>query len=329
MPFYGKIVEEAIEYIIKTNTHCFLKPAPEACGKELIFLPPKLSDLPAVMRNMGWEIAPALMEKWFKEKSFVLTEDISKKYNAAPTKIPDEHCDETTVKMEWIKSFSRGREAYENLLKKWDSSQIIRTVGDKIHKILQHNKKIRDNKISQEEIPIPSTKYSARQLHEYCQIQYEALGNYMSTIDDLYGSIGNAFLYLGVAGKLSKDEKNFTITDIGIYLRDVYEFNGFQFLGLWTKSRTLGKANVAKEIFVEVIDVNNIYKTGNQIGNIVTSLSDKYLGTNINYLFEPFCTVYNSDFRAYREKYNKGGDFYIFSDVMWEKPKEEITIPLE
>ena len=60
MPFDGKLVEEAIEYIIITCTPSYLKPAPEACGKELIFSPPKLSDLPAAMRNMGWEIAPNL-----------------------------------------------------------------------------------------------------------------------------------------------------------------------------------------------------------------------------------------------------------------------------
>ena len=312
MPFLVELIDEALEYI-STFTPSDLKPAPEACGTELIISRPKLSDLPAAMRNMGWEIAPALMEKWFKRKSFVLTEDISKKYNAAPTKIPDEHYDETTVKMEWIKSFSRGREAYENLLNNWNTDRSRSELWEKII-ALPKNRNV-----------LGSTKYSARQLHEYCQIQREDFGNYMSTIDDLYGSIGNASLYLAVVGELSDDRKLFTVSNIGIYLRDIYEFNGFQPLGLWTKSRTLGKANVGKEILDGIYGVNDIQR----LGNIVTSLSDKHLGTNINHLFESFCIVYNSDFRAYREKYNKGGDFYIFSDVMWETPKKKITISLE
>ena len=60
MPFLGKLIDETLEWIFTTATPCYLKPAPEACGKELIFSPPKLSDLPAAMRNMGWEIAPNL-----------------------------------------------------------------------------------------------------------------------------------------------------------------------------------------------------------------------------------------------------------------------------
>ena len=151
MPFDGKLIDEALEWIFTTFTPSYLKPAPEACGTELIISRPKLSDLPAAMRNMGWKIAPALMEKWFKEKSFVLTEDISKKYNAAPTKIPDEHCDETTVKMEWIKSFSRGREAYENLLNKLNTDNSRGELLKKIEKALKQNRNV-----------LGSTKYSAR-----------------------------------------------------------------------------------------------------------------------------------------------------------------------
>ena len=321
MPFLGELIDEALEYI-STFTPSDLKPAPEACGTELIISRPKLSDLPAAMRNMGWEIAPALMEKWFKRKSFVLTEDISDAYNAFPTKIPAEHCDETTVKMEWIRSFSRGREAYENLLNKLNTDKSRGELLEKIEKALKQSRNV-----------LGSTKYSARQLHEYCQIQREDFGNYMSTIDDLYGSIGKASLYLAVVGELSDDGKLFTVSNIGIYLRDIYEFNGFQPLGLWTKSRTLGKVNAAIEIHQEIHKriYKRIYNTNNiqRIGNRVILLPKKYLGTNINYIDEPFCIVYNSDFRAYREKYNKGGDFYIFSDVMWEKPKEKITISLE
>lgn len=92
----------------------------------------------------------------------------------------------------------------------------------------------------------------------------------------------------------------FVVTDLGIYLRDVYEFNGFQPLGIWTKKRTYGKAKI-KSMFDQ-------------------SLAE----IAIQYIQEPFCAVFNSDFRAYRKKYDKGEDFFIFSDVAWEKPKEDL-----
>jgi hypothetical protein len=33
----------------------------------------------------------------------------------------------------------------------------------------------------------------------------------------------------------------------------------------------------------------------------------------------PFATVTNGDFREYRDNTTKGGDFIIYSDVLWRK----------
>lgn len=33
--------------------------------------------------------------------------------------------------------------------------------------------------------------------------------------------------------------------------------------------------------------------------------------------------VFNSDFRKWQIKYNKGGDFIVFSDVLWFFPESD------
>ncbi len=301
MPCHGECEVPPVGGAIKEQSE--LSPAQKTKGKELGFNPVKLTDLPGAMRQMGWKIAPLLMEKWQNSEAYELSEDLLQQYADDPLSIPPEHCDEVTVKMEWVKSFSRGKEAYDALLKQWltEGSRSVLRRRISIATVANMQGRLRGEAAR----PIlGSTNYSARQLHTYCQVQYKEFGSVWSTIDDLYGSIGNAALFLAVVGKMCGPTK-FVVTDLGIYLRDVYEFNGFQPLGIWTKKRTYGKAKI-KSMFDQ-------------------SLAE----TAIQYIQEPFCAVFNSDFRAYRKKYDKGGDFFIFSDVAWEKPKEgPIIIPL-
>lgn len=40
----------------------------------------------------------------------------------------------------------------------------------------------------------------------------------------------------------------------------------------------------------------------------------------------PFAAITNGDFREYRNKIGKGGDFVTYSDVMWKKA--DLAIPL-
>ena len=100
----------------------------------------------------------------------------------------------------------------------------------------------------------------------------------------------------------------FVAEKIGIYIRDIYEFNGFQFLGLWTKTKTFGKAEAIGLI---------ITASGDDLGEKVTE--GPALET---------AAVFNEDFRKWRDTYNKGGDFYIFSDVEWIDPPAPTTIML-
>nr|WP_277302627.1 DUF6402 family protein [Klebsiella variicola] len=45
-------------------------------------------------------------------------------------------------------------------------------------------------------------------------------------------------------------------------------------------------------------------------------------------MFSGFVPVFNSDFRKWQDKHNTGGDYMIFSDLLWVPPldKDRIVI---
>lgn len=136
----------------------------------------------------------------------------------------------------------------------------------------------------------------------HTQINIADFGNAKNVLDDMYGALGSATLKFGVVGKAFSEEAPITrlpnyyfrVEHIGFYIRDHYDFNGLQYLGTWTADRVLTKAETAATLSVP--------------GQIIVRLTDGQ-----------FAAVTNKDFRDYREKTKKGGDFIIYSDVLWRK----------
>ncbi|MEG0368319.1 MAG: DUF6402 family protein, partial [Coprobacillus sp.] len=99
---------------------------------------------------------------------------------------------------------------------------------------------------------------------------------------------------------------------LGFYLKDTYDFLDDDFLGLdipellgvWSWSRILNK--------VETVTYMSSYTQG-----FFGLLAREFSG---------FVPVFNSDFRKWREKHNTGGDFIVFSDVLWVAPLEKDRI---
>lgn len=305
-----------------------LSPAQNTKGTQVDVTPVKITDMPGAMRNMGWEKAALVMEKWQQGNAYQITEDMLEKYNRDPLSIPADICDETTVTMEWALKFERVKNAYDELLNYWFTDGAKRVLVDKLRK-QNWTFKSSDTNYSH---TLGGTNYTARQLHACSQVQFKKFGSIIDTLDEMYGLIGEASLYLAVVGYVEplrgkeytkqyvEGEKvttrTFRITDIGIYLRDLYEFNGFQPLGVWTKNRTWGKAEIVS-IFIA--------PSGGHGVNFLDYVPSG--GHEVNFLDykniqEPYSYVFNSDFQAYREKYGKGRDMFIFSDVKWEKPKD-------
>lgn len=141
---------------------------------------------------------------------------------------------------------------------------------------------------------------SAAQMDGVSQLNIAEFGAPLDTLDDMYGALGKATLKVGVVGKAfikpnpitGQDRYFFRVEHLGFYMRDNYDFNGPQYLGSWTHNRILTKSE------------SILTTTAHGLVAILATRG-------------PFATVWNGDFRAYRDKTGKGGDFVIYSDILW------------
>ncbi|PSV26389.1 hypothetical protein C9J38_12475 [Photobacterium sp. GB-210] len=141
------------------------------------------------------------------------------------------------------------------------------------------------------------------------QVNIRTIGSLLDTIDDWYGAIGNATLKLAVSGFTTTfdNEPYFIVEKIGFYLKDTYDFLSdskwtkfglSEPLGIWSKSGTLDKAKAS--IYI------SSYTQG-LFGLLAREFSD-------------YVPVENDDFRSWQKKHNSGGDYIVFSDIIWMEP---------
>ncbi len=111
-------------------------------------------------------------------------------------------------------------------------------------------------------------------------VNYRVVSFGSSDLDDMAAALGNFTFRVVVAGGVAPIPKsprfNVTVAEVGVYIRDSYDFNGTQFLGFWDdKKRTVSMVN-------------------------------PLAGTSVS----------NDDFRAWRTANGKGSDLLVYSDVL-------------
>ncbi|WP_445374317.1 DUF6402 family protein [Photorhabdus tasmaniensis] len=119
----------------------------------------------------------------------------------------------------------------------------------------------------------------------------------------LLASEGWSFVMIALAVKGYVDKLNskdiFVTEQIGMYLKDTYDFVGAREpLGIWSKNGILDK--------ISSVDYAALYATGSWL-----ALWIKYNG---------YVPVINGSFRKWQKKHNEGGDFMVFSDILWMEP---------
>lgn len=92
----------------KSRTYAPLDTPPKVVVVERL----ALSRLPGAMRNMGWDTAAALMQRWFDSPAWEMP-DSWKKDKTQPDfkQLPSGQCDESIVTMAWAMTFARCRDA--------------------------------------------------------------------------------------------------------------------------------------------------------------------------------------------------------------------------
>ncbi|KPB76000.1 Long-chain-fatty-acid--CoA ligase [Pseudomonas syringae pv. coriandricola] len=270
-------------------------------AKEVVIQSLALSRIPGAMRNMGWDTAAALMQRWFDSPAWEMPKEWKEeKTKPDPSTLLSAQCEEGIVKIDWAMQFERCREA----VKLAESRLTNINSGVRLRMLLKNA-----GWVGEETFDLDTKMMKASQLDTKSQVNFAEFGSAWDMLDDMYGALGSATLKVGVSGKtfvkenLITNQKHsfFQISHLGFYIRDHYDFNGPQYLGTWTEDRVLTKAETVMTMTPQ--------------GYLVIRLKDG-----------PFASITNGDFREYREKTGKGGDFIIYSDVHWVDSQKIIDL---
>lgn len=263
-------------------------------------LPPKvrlfqLNDIPGVMRSrMGWPVAAALMERWFRGAAFEMPDAM--KLGDRPHQTATLNAlqlDESTVSMAWALGFARVRTAMATLHAQWANPAGLARLKDRVEK--QSGERLQ-----------PSWRFGslgqpAKRVDESCQVNILKVGRLSDPLDDFYGAMGEATLKVAVSGIVTSNGAGKTairIDELGFYLRDSYDFNDgdraflSQPLGFW------GYGGVSR------IDLGGRVSISEQWSNEGEAKARRHA-----------YWVQNQDFRRWRGMHGRGGDFIVLSDV--------------
>ncbi|NID15670.1 DUF6402 family protein [Luteibacter yeojuensis] len=244
--------------------------------------------IPAAMRQMGWFVSADLMERWFSNGAWVLPRGWKEGTDIKASQLSLAHLDTRIVSMAWVMGFPRARVAVNELMNK------IRSLPT----IDQLKRRLRDSGWNGSGVlHLGHTGMSAVQLDDMCQVNFVSFGGPFDTLDDMYGALGKAAMKMAFVGRATVDPSTrrlrFAISDIAFYLRDTYDFNGDQPLGTWSEFGVLNKSEALANILLD--------------------------GLGFGWHGEPIGRIDNAVFRRYRAQSGWGGDFILYSNVLWKK----------
>lgn len=252
-----------------------------------------IDQIPDAMDSMGWEMAPKLMRHWFSiTPAFKFNEHVKIKYLLSDARtIPESLVNDSIIKMSWAKKYIE--KDIINALHNWHTPKAIKLLKDRL---------LASGYTIGKKVTL-GTNNNVRELDAIAQVNTFPVGHLSDTIDDWYGAIGNANLKVVINGETTvRNHKDvFIVKAVGIYIKDTYDFVSNRYnepLGIWSKVRVLTKAETAiyMSYYAEVL---------------FGLLAKKWSG---------FVPVFNNDFRDWQDKHHSGGDFIVFSDVMWFYP---------
>ena len=261
----------------------------------------RVTDIPTVMRDtLNWPKSSELMELWFSLPAREMTEG-EKEGKIKPKNFPPEYINTTMFTWEWLDQFEAVKSAVNELLALLRTTNAERTIKSRIKNWLAATPE--SGKITAPLDPVL--------LHSDWQFQKTTVGYDIGKVDDLYGSLGNFGLYTAITKctvkrSLISHRRIAHIQEIGIYMKDTYDFREDQYLGHWgfdsfcisPVSGVLSRADL--EIHTKSINIAD--------GEFVDGFG-------------------NADYQEYRKRTSKGGDLLLFSNI--KTIPVEIVIPLE
>jgi len=243
-----------------------------------------ITTIPSIMRANNWPVGASLMDKWF---------------SGAANSNPERGVASTTqVTMAWVLGYPRALQVYNQLVR--EKVWINPAAQAEIIKLLKRKDLLKEKAKSfgMPKTPLPVADNDS--------IQFRVVGGNwdiaFGPMDDLKAALARFTFNMLVVGNVeplfeevpvapgapshlkvtrATGEYTVTITEVGIYIKDSYDFNDppeeDQSLGNWDA------------------EDNSVGKT----------------------MFNGGDAVHNSDFRKWRQQNNQGGDFLVYSDIRY------------
>ena len=216
-----------------------------------------LTNIPRIMRAHRWYEGAALLDSWYSRPSTAYphydTPDVG-----------------ATISMDWVLGYERAREVYSGILE--DRIWSTPPARIEVAKMLRQAGRLNGPRSWFGNLALSADKLDP------VYINYRTVKFGLNQLDGLTAALGNFAFRVAVAGEvegLPSGETRVDIWQVGVYVRDSFDFEGDQFLGYWD-------------------DTDN-----------AVSMINPLSGDGVS----------NEDFRDWRTTNNRGGDFIVYSNV--------------
>ncbi|MBC7620875.1 MAG: hypothetical protein H7293_18135 [Candidatus Saccharibacteria bacterium] len=261
-----------------------------------------IQDVPNAMRKVGMPIAAKLQERWFAGAANYSRsdQDLRDEINQNGKRYASAMVDTTTIKLKWVRSFSRAEKAFDELIgESLGSPEALKILKSKLMPY-RHRQDIRSwsaansnllefhQKFQFQYIPV-NASWGAR-IAQFLERSFNADG----VPDDLTGALGTFNFYAAVRyARFADAGRTAFVDEVSVYVRDPYAFTDEQYLGHWSASH------------VAVVPAHQV--AGGWLNYPVVDVS-VYDKDNVLY------PVTNKDYRDWRKQHGQGGDFMIYTD---------------
>jgi hypothetical protein len=248
---------------------------------------------PEVMRHFGLARGRRLMEIWFSRVPAV-----APFYSSPVTDV---------IKFDWVLTFPRAAAVYEQLIK--DQIWINVPAQIEIGRMLKRRGFFGTAPARFGNLWVPVQYLDDDYINErpVTGSQLDDLTAALAAFNFrvvVAGSVEPVHIIDGRTGNIVGLKHDVTLDEVGVYVRDSYDFEGDQFLGWWT--------------YPDRYDYweDDIVDTGRR------SVSYPY-GYVLGMPFRGGELLTNEDFKKFRKRRRKGGDFLVYSDIkrigVWAK----------
>lgn len=290
-------------------------PPPPAAPAPKPVPPFDIQDVPKAMGKLAMPMAAKLQERWFAgyENYSRTSNDLQDELDQNGLRYSKAMVDETTITMDWVMSFPRARRTLAKLIEEdVYKPGSIKTLGDVLRPYRQRGFLIAWNESA-----------DFLDYHKKFQFQFASVNatwgqRILSFLDrsltaegvpdDLTGALGSFNLYAAVKfASLQPYPATAVIHEVFVYVRDPYEFSDEQYLGHWNSEH------------VAVVPAHQLAGGWLRCPVIQGDLKAK------NAVLYP---VTNADYRAWRHRHHRGGDFMIYTKPLSVRLPRPIKINL-